>query len=146
MTKYTFSNLDKWADKNERRMDYVVRQSTNDLLRGIDIAPGINRGGSRKKGVIPRDLGGLAGSLQSSLIGSTSLSGPVGENSYVGVIGSMKAGDKARFAWGGAVAPYALDVHYGANGVMGTFWIAVAAGKWKSYVRGAVAKGKAVVP
>jgi len=146
VTKYSFANLDKWADKSERRMDYVVRQATNDLLRGINIAPGINRGGSRKKGTIPRDLGPLAASLQSTLLGTSALSGPTGENSYVGVIGRMKAGDKARFAWGGAVAPYAPDVHYGANGVMGTFWIPEAAKKWNSYVRGAVAKGRAVVP
>ena len=145
MVKYSWADIGKWADKSDKRLLVIVRQSTNDLLKGIKIAPGINRGGSRQRGVIPRDLGALAGSLQSSLSGTTSLSGPVGQTSWVGVIGSMQVGDKARFAWGGLVAPYAAAVHFGSNGVKGTFWIDVAKGKWPGYVRGAIVKAKAAV-
>jgi len=145
MARYTFAQLGRWAAKTQRRMDVVVKQATNDLLSGIEIGPSIARTGSRQKGTIPRDLGALASSLQSTLYGSTSLSPPQGEDSYILVAGAMKAGDVARFAWGGGAAPYARAVHYGANGVPGTFWIDVAAGKWPEYVRGAVAKAKARV-
>ena len=145
MVKYSWADIGKLADKSDKRLLVIVRQSTNDLLKGIKIAPGINRGGSRQRGVIPRDLVALAGSLQSSLSGTTSLSGPVGQTSWVGVIGSMQVGDKARFAWGGLVAPYAAAVHFGSNGVTGTFWIDVAKGKWPEYVRGAIVKAKAAV-
>lgn len=144
MATYTFATLGAWATKTQKRMDVVTKQATNDLINGIEIAPGINRGGSRQRGVIPRDLRALAASLQSTLSGSTSLT-QVGEDSYILVAGAMKAGDTARFSWGGGVAPYAESVHYGANGVPGTFWIDVAAGKWPGYVAGAVRKAMAAV-
>jgi len=145
MANYTFAQLGQWAAKTQRRMDVVVKQATNDLLNGIEIGPSITRTGSRQRGTIPRDDGALAASLQSNLYGSTSLSPPNGEDSYILVAGAMKAGDVATFAWGKPDAPYAKHVHYGANGVPGTFWIDVAAGKWPGYVRGAVAKAKAMV-
>lgn len=144
MTVYKFANLDAWALKTRKRLDVVTKQATNDLLAGIEIAPGINRGGSRVKGTIPRDLGALASSLQSSLYGSSAMT-QTGQASYALVAGSMEAGDVARFAWGGAVAPYAEHVHYGANGVPGTFWIDVAASKWPGYVKSAVVRAKAQV-
>jgi len=142
VTQYTFAELPQWAAKVEKIANAVVRQATSDMLAGIEIVPGINRGGSRQKGTIPRDIGALAASLQSSIYGSTSLSGPA---SYVLVAGQMKAGDVATFAWGGTVAPYARHVHYGANGVPGTFWIDVAAAGWRGYVKGAVRKAKAEI-
>lgn len=140
MTRYRFATLDAWALKTERRLDAVVRQATNDLLAGIEIAPGINRGGSRQRGTIPRDLGALAASLQSSLYGGTALSGA---DSYVLVAGQMQAGDRATFSWS---APYSLAVHYGANGVPGTFWRDDAAAKWDGYVRAATIRAKAQIP
>lgn len=151
MTEYTFANLPRWALKVEKIADAVVSQATNDMLAGIEIVPGINRGGSRQKGTIPRDIGALASSLQSSIYGSTAITGPA---SYALVAGKMKAGDVAQFAWGGTVAPYARRIHYGFNGsdslgrtynTAGTFWIDVAANKWPSYVRGALAKAKAEI-
>ena len=131
-----------WVLKTEKRMTAVTRQATNDLLNGIKIAPGITRGGSRQKGTIPRDLGALAASLQSNLYGSTAASGAA---SYTLVVGRMKAGDVAQFTWGGAAAPYASAVHYGARGVTGTFWIPEAAAKWQGYVDAAIVRAKAQV-
>jgi hypothetical protein len=141
LAKYTFATLDAWTRKSRKRLDAVVSQATNDLIADIEVVPGINRGGGRKRGTIPRDTGMLAASLQSELHGSTALSGE-GLDSYVMVVGAMEAGDMARFSWG---TSYARAVHYGANGVPGTFWIDVAAGKWPGYVASAVTRAKARV-
>lgn len=145
MTKYTFAQLDQWAAKVERRQTAILKQATNDLLVNIKIAPGIIRSGSRQRGTIPKDLGGLAGSLQSTIYGSTALNG-TGEDSYVLAVGALQAGDRARFAWGGTLAPYARPAHYGAKGVPGTFWRDDAAAKWQGYVKAATARAKAMIP
>ena len=154
MTRYTFATLDQWTAKGEKRMEAVLKQSANDMLKDIKIVTGITRGGTLQRGAIPRDLGSLAGSLQSTLFGSTAISG-AGEDSYVLVLGQMQAGDKVRFAWGGANAPYARRIHYGFQGTdslgrtynqQGTFWRDDAAAKWESYVNAATIRAKAEIP
>jgi hypothetical protein len=142
VTIYKLANLPRWAAKVEKIADAVVSQSVNDLLSGIRPSIGINRGGTRERGTIPRDIGALINSLQSTLYGGTAIVGPA---SYVLVAGRMGAGSRASFAWGGTVAPYAAAVHYGANGVKGTFWVDVAANKWPRTVRGALRKVKAAI-
>lgn len=147
MTKYTFAELDAWTRKSRKRLDAVASQATNDMIADIEVVPGINRGGGRTRGTIPRDTGMLAASLQSEIQGSGSLQAE-GEDSYVMVVGAMEAGDVVRFSWGtagGDRVSYAYHVHYGANGVPGTFWIDVAAGKWPEYVASAVSRAKARV-
>lgn len=143
MPEYSWAQMDEWVAAMDRRLDFVVRQATNDLMKDIQIVPGINRGGSRVKGTIPRDFGVLANSLVSSLQGSTSLQ-PAGADSFVLVVAQMQAGDVATFGWGGPAAPYARAVHDGSGTTPGTFWVDVAAKKWPSYVAAAVLKGKAV--
>ncbi|MBM2293748.1 hypothetical protein JQX09_17605 [Sulfitobacter pseudonitzschiae] len=124
MTVYKVAELAKWAKKAERRQDYVVAQSTNNLFdRGSRTAPGVTRGGVVKPGFIPRDLGFLAASQVSSLNGSTALSG---ENSYVFAIANMKAGDRAQLGW---TAPYARRLHYA-----GWLWVDSAANDWQAIV------------
>ena len=153
MTEYSFATLPRWAEKVEKIANAVVSQATNDMLVSIKVKDGTVRGGTREKGVIPLMDGALAGSLQSSLYGSTSMNGE-GKGSYVLVAGAMKAGDVARFSWGGAAAPHAMRQHYGFNGTdslgrtynqEGTFWIDVAAAGWQGYVKGAVRKAKAEI-
>ena len=139
MTTYTWENLDDWLAKNSKVLNAVVKTSTSRLVGGIEVVPGINRGGSRRKGTIPRDIGALASSMRSSLMGSTAA---VGEAAWVGVVGGMKAGDVARFSWGGAVAPYAAHVYYGANGIEGTHWIEERAKDWQSIVRTAAIEAR----
>lgn len=146
MTKKTFTaQIDAWVAKVKKAQDAVVSTATTHMLADVEIVPGINRGGAREHGTIPRDLGALAGSLQSSLYGSMAMTPPEGEDSYTLVAGSMKAGDVATFTWGGATAPYAMAVHYGANGVPGTFWVDVAANKWQGYVDDATRKVRAEI-
>jgi len=152
VTEYSFATLPRWAEKVEKIANAVVSQATNDMLASIKVEDGTVRGGTRRKGVIPLMDGALAGSLQSSIYGSTSLTG---EKSWILVAGQMKAGEIARFAWGGANAPHAMRQHYGFNGtdslgrtynVEGTFWIDVAAEGWKTkWVPGAVRKAKAAI-
>lgn len=144
MAQYSWAQLPQWVAKVERIQTAVVKQATNDLLAGIEIAPGITRGGGRQKGTVPRDLGTLAASLQSTLMGSSALSAG-GQDSYALVAGAMEAGDVAQFTWGGGAAPYAAAVHFGANGLPGTFWVDVAAGKWRGYVAAAVRRARAEI-
>lgn len=141
MSKTFTAQIDDWVAKVGKVQDAVVSTAVSDMLADIEIVPGINRGGSRKRGTIPRDLGALARSLESTLMGSTAIT-QRGEASWTFAAGEMKAGDVATFLWGGKDAPYARAVHYGANGVPGTFWIDVAAGKWQSYVDDAVRRAK----
>lgn len=141
MATFTFSNLDQWALKTNKRLTAVVRHATSKTLSEIEIVPGIMRGGSPQRGQIPRHLGFLANSLTSSLYGSTS-AGNSGEDSYVNVIGGMKPGDTATFVWG---AVYARAIHYGRDGVGGTFWVDVAATKWSRNVSDSVRLAKAQV-
>lgn len=141
MAQYSFAELPQWARKVGRIQDAIVKQATGDMLADIDVTVGINRGGSRVKGTIPRDLGNLANSLRSTLYGTSAMSAG-GKDSYALIAGSMEAGDIAEFAW---TAEYAVHVHYGANGVPGTFWRDIAAGKWQGYVRGATAQVKAEI-
>jgi len=138
------AQVDQWVSKSKRRIEAVVRQATGDMIADIEVAPGINRGGARTRGTIPRDLGTLAASLQSNLYGSTSMT-QSGEASYAFVVGAMEAGDVATFTWGGPAASYAAAVHYGANSVPGTFWVDEAASKWQGYVSEAAARAKAEV-
>lgn len=145
MTRTFTAQIDRWVSMTRRREEVVLKQATNNMLRAVKIVPGINRGGARVRGTIPRDLGALAASLQSSLYGSTMLAPQTGADSYVFTIGAMQIGSVARFSWGGAVAPYAHAIHYGANGVPGTFWIDEMAGGWQGYVRDATREAKARV-
>lgn len=142
MTKSYFAQVSGHIGRYSKMFDVVTQQATNDLLKGIEIAPGIMRGATRKRGTIPRHIGAIARSLRSSLYGSTAASG---EASYTMVIGQMRAGDVADFTWGGAVAPHARANHYGYKGLEGTFWIPEAAAKWQGYVDAAVARAKAQV-
>lgn len=150
-TTFKFADLPVWAKKVQKITDKVVSQATNDLLVSIKVDGGKNRGGAQVRGAIPMDLGTLAGSLQSTLYGSTSLT-QEGEESFKLVAGDMQAGDVARFAWGGAAAPYAARIHYGFSGEdslgrtynsTGTFWIDDAASRWVPTVNAAVAKVRA---
>lgn len=145
MARFKMADLDRWAAKVDRRMTAILKQSTNDMLKGIKISTGITRGGTFQRGAIPKDLGALAGSLQSTLFGSTAISS-AGEDSYILAIGAMQSGDKARFVWGGANAPYARAIHYGFGSYPGTFWRDIAAAKWGGYVRAATARAKAQIP
>jgi hypothetical protein len=136
----TFSaELESWVLESERRVVAVVRQSANDMLNSIDVTAGINRGGSRVRGTIPRDLGDLVASLQVALRGTTVASGPAGATM---AIAGYQLGDPIDISWGGAAAPHAPHVHYGANGVPGTFWIDVAAAKWPQFVYAAAARAR----
>ena len=145
MATYSFADLDQWAAKMDRRMNAIARQATNDMLRDIEIVPGMARGGAPQRGTIPRDIGALAGSMQSTLYGSTSMTA-VGENQWVGVVGQMQGGDVAQFTWGGDSAPYANRIHYGWGTYPGTFFRDEAASKWSSYVAAANIRAQALFP
>lgn len=132
------AQVDAWVLQTTKRMNAVARQSTNDLIkRASRVASGKTRGGSLKVGYVPRDIGTLAGSLLSTLSGSTILT-QRGENSYQAVISNMEGGDTATFAW---TAPYARRLHYEG----GWMWVDEAAEHWESIVAANVARAKARV-
>lgn len=146
MTVYKFATIPKWVARQKKVHTAVYKKAVNDLMKEIEVVPGINKGGERIHGTIPRDLGTLASSLTSSLRGSTALTRE-GEESYILVINSLQAGDTVKFSWGGAASEYAARIHYGFTDTdsqgrtynqPGTFWIDAAAAKWQEYVNKAV--------
>jgi hypothetical protein len=140
VTRYTLATLDQWAAKTIKRADLVVKASTNDtIVMASKTAVGTSRGGSVRRGFVPRKDGILAASLVSELQGSTVLSAQ-GEDSYRLAIAGMEAGDVARFGW---TAPYARVKHDGGRGQPGWFWIDEAANRWPQIVDAAVQRAKA---
>lgn len=141
MTAYTFANLDAWARQTKARMDAVVKGSTQEVCRIAQTPRG-------KGGRLPVDTGFLRNSFQSSLNGSTSLTGG---DSYVLVAASMEAGDVAQFGW---TAAYARRVNYGFVGAdklgrnynqQGAHFLEGATVQWPGIVAAEVAKAKAAV-
>lgn len=143
MTVYQLNELHKWVTKSIDRFEYASSQALNDMLNSIKIVPGINRGGSRQDGTIPRDLGPLANSLESSVSGGPTA---IGVDSYAIVLGNFGVGDVASFSWGGAIAPYVLAVHYGAKGVQGTYWRDRALSQFNDFYEAAIRRAKAQYP
>ena len=141
MTTFSFANLDAWARQTEARMNAVIKGSTQEVAR-------IAQTPKAKGGRMPVDTGMLRNSFQSSLNGSTSLSGG---DSYVMVAASMKAGDVAQFGW---TAAYARRINYGFVGEdslgrsynqQGAHFLEGAAMQWPSIVAGEVTKAQAAV-
>lgn len=141
MTAYSFSNLDAWARATKARMDAVVRGSAQEVAR-------IAQTPEAKGGRMVVDTGFLRNSFQSSLNGSTALTGP---ESYVMVAARMEAGDVAEFGWS---AVYGRRVNYGFVGTdskgrtynqQGKHFLEGATMQWPSIVAAEVAKAKAAV-
>lgn len=132
MARYRFAELGQWATKNKRRMDAVVKGSTQDVV-AIAQTP------KAKGGRMPVDTGFLRNSLMSSISGGLGVQGAA---SYVMVAAGMKGGDMATFQW---TAEYARFVNDGANGRTGAFFLEGAADQWPQIVRRNVAKAKAAV-
>lgn len=124
--------IDAWVAKTVQRTEAVIKASTQDVIADAQVPVA-------KGGRMPVDTGFLRNSLQSSLAGSTSLSG--GE-SYVMIAAQMEVGDVAEFGW---TADYARHVEYGARGRPGRFFAGGAARKWPEIVAANVAKAKAAV-
>lgn len=141
MAKYELGELSKWADKKIKILDLTASKAIEIAVGTVDIVPGINQGGSRILGTIPYDTTNLAESLESRLIGSTSLTAQ-GSNSFKAIANAIKAGDRASFVWGGRAAPYVRHVHDGARGVAGTHWIDRIQMNWPSATKQALAEAK----
>ena len=141
MTTFTFANLDQWAKQTQERMNAVVRGSTQEVAKRAQTP-------RAKGGRMPVDTGMLRNSFQSSLNGSTSLTGG---DSYVMVAASMEAGDVAEFGW---TAAYARRINYGFAGTdskgrtynqQGAHFLEGATMQWPAIVAAEVAKAKAAV-
>lgn len=122
MAKYTLGTLDEWAKKCERRLEAVVKQTTNNaVVKHTQTAPGKTRGGSVIPGRIPKDTGFLAASQMSTLNGSTM---GEGEDSYVIAIVSFEIGDTIGLGW---TAEYARKLHYD-----GWLWVDTLVSDWNN--------------
>lgn len=141
MTNYTLANLDAWARATQERMNAVVRGSAQEVARRAQTP-------RAKGGRMPVDTGNLRNSFQSSLNGSTALTGP---ESYVMIAATMEAGDVAQFGWGAA---YARRIEFGFTGQdslgrtynqQGAHFLSGAAADWPAIVAAEVAKAKAAV-
>ena len=145
MTEYTSVNIDDWVRKTQKRQTLIAMQAISDTIADVEVVPGINRGGARIRGTIPRDFGVLARSKKTTLYGSTVLSDE-GEDSHVITLAGFVAGDVIRVSWGGPLAgAYAKAVHDGSDGTPGTHWMDEMAAAFPKNFRNAVKRARAQV-
>ena len=141
MARYTFATLDQWTKKTQRRIDAVLKDSTQSVVA-------VAQQTKAKGGRMPVDTGNLRNSLRSSVAG-----GAMGEgaSSYILVAGNMKGGDLATFTW---TAEYARRVNDGFTGPdklgrtysqVGAHFVEGAVDQWPAIVRASIAKAKARV-
>ena len=135
---YTNANLGDWGIKCKKAIRAVLKQSVNDVvIDASKTATGVMRGGALVKGHVPKDTGFLAGSLVSTLHGSTAIT-QKGEDFKL-VVGGIEPGDMAEFLW---TAEYARALHYGVNGGDGWHWVTEATNNWQDIVDKNIARAK----
>ena len=135
MAKYTFATLDAWTKKTEKRIDAVLKDATQTVIRTAQKT-------KAKGGRMPVRTGNLRNSLQSSVAGGAS---GEGKESYILVAGNMNGGDLATFTWGNDDVPYARPVNNGNRGRPGAHFVEGAVDQWPAIVRASIAKAKARV-
>jgi len=135
MAKYTFATLGQWPIKTQRRIDAVLKDATQTVIRTAQKT-------KAKGGRMPVRTGNLRNSLQSSIAGGAS---GEGKESYIMVAGNMKGGDLATFTWGNDDVPYARPVNNGNRGRPGAHFVEGAVDQWPAIVRASIAKAKARV-
>jgi len=129
----TFSaQIDAFVAKTKRRISAVLKQSTQDVIE-------LAQTPVAKGGHMPVDTGFLRSSLQSSLLGGTSLSGP---ESYVLLAVGFEPGMVAEFGW---TANYARHVEYGTRGRPGRHFVGNAAAQWDAIVQKNAARAKVAI-
>lgn len=138
MAKTFLAAVKGWSDLTKQKMELVVKQSAQDVasIAQTDKASGGN---------MPVDTGFLRNTFQSSLNGSTALTGP---DSYAAIIAGMELGDVFEGGW---TAAYALRMEYGFVGTdsrgrtynqAGNFYALNAIQQWQAIVATNVAKVK----
>lgn len=132
MAKYTFATLGQWPIKTQRRIDAVLKDATQTVIRTAQKT-------KAKGGRMPVRTGNLRNSLQSSIAGGAS---GEGKESYIMVAGNMNGGDLATFTW---TAEYAAAVNNGNRGRPGAHFVEGAVDQWPAIVRASIAKAKARV-
>ena len=133
MTESYTADVDAWARASDKRLNVIVRQSTQDLFSlTTRTAPAKARGGEVKPGFVPRDTGFLAASAQILINGRQT---GEGEDAAEFAIVGMEAGDTAILAWS---AVYSKRVHYEG----GWLWIDTHAPKWPDLVSRNVERAK----
>jgi len=141
MVKYTFSTLDQWTKKTEKRIDAVLKDATQSVIA-------VAQQTKAKGGRMPVDTGNLRNSLQSSIAGGAS---GEGESSHILVAPLMKGGDVATFTW---TAEYARRVNNGFTGAdslgrnytqVGAHFVEGAVDQWPAIVRASIRKAKVAV-
>ena len=115
------ADISAFIDKIGDLLDLVVASSAQEVVK-VAQAP------KAKGGRMPVDTGFLRNSLQASLQGGTSLTGPEG---YVAVVSGMRAGQIADFGW---TATYAAAVEFGAQGRKPAFFARGAIQQWEAIV------------
>ena len=132
MAKYTFATLDQWTLKTEKRIDAVLKDSTQTVIRTAQKT-------KAKGGRMPVITNNLRDSLESSIAGGAKGDG---EESYILVAGNMEGGDLATFVWR---AEYSAAVNNGRDGRPGAHFVEGAVDQWTAIVRASTAKAKARV-
>lgn len=131
MAKSFTASVKGWSQKALRNAGVIAMQSTHDVVN--EAQKPVAKGGR-----MPVITGTLRGSLQSSLLGSTSLKGP---ESYVATVATMRPGDVAEFTWGHGIR-YARKVEHGSNGRPGRMFAGGAVAQWDAIVQRNAARVK----
>ena len=132
MVKYTWATLDAWTKKTERRINAVLKDSTQTVIRTAQKT-------KAKGGRMPVITNFLRDSLESSIAGGAKADG---EESYIMAAAGMNGGDVATFVWR---AEYAAAVNNGNRGRPGAHFVEGAVDQWPAIVRASIAKAKARV-
>ena len=115
------AQVDKAVAKSKSKLDRLVRQSANELIKDAQVPVA-------KGGRMPVLTGFLRNSLLTDVKGKATSEG---EDSYVTALRGVKAGDSIRFTW---TALYAMIVEGGYGARPARFFARGAAEKWKGIV------------
>lgn len=141
MATYSFANLDQWVAKTERRINAVVGDASQEVVKVMQTP-------KSKGGRLPVRSSTMRRSLKSQLNGGAAA---VGADSYVLIAGAMKGGDVATFKY---TTDYARRVNSGFTGTdalgrtynqSGAFFVEYAVDMWPKLVAQSIAKAKAAV-
>jgi len=115
------AQIDAFIAKTKEKVEAVFKESAQEIF-SIAQTP------KAQGGNMPVDTSFLRNTFQSSLNGSTALSGP---DAYVAIIAGAALGDTI---FGGWTAEYALSQEYGTENMGGNFYAAKAYAQWQATV------------
>lgn len=113
------ANIKFLSEKIDKHNKRAMQAALTRVFETTPVVPGIEQGRARQRGTIPY---GRTKRLSESLKSSNTRRSLYGSESWRTIIRWLQPGDTASFTW---QAPYVNYVHFGANGVPGTYWVTI---------------------